>query len=116
MNFQLDDDGDLLFSDSEVQFVSGQDEIAQILEVRLKTILGEWFLDLELGVPYFSKILKKNPIDSEIESAIITEISNSPGVVSVESLDMELSPTRELSVASRIITTEGVLDFTTEVA
>lgn len=116
MNFQLDSDGDLLFSDSQVQFVTGQDEISQILEVRLKTILGEWFLDLSLGVPYFSKILKKNPIDSEVESAIITEISRSPGVLSVESLEMELSPERELSVTSRIVTTEGVLDFATEVA
>lgn len=56
--------------------------IAQDVSSAIRTVLGEVFYDVTIGVQYFGKILGKNPplsfIRSQIEAAALTV----PGVVS----------------------------------
>lgn len=113
MNILLDSTGDWAVANGELQFANGVDEIAQIVATRLKTFLGEWFLDVRLGVPWFSKILKKNPNPAEIEAVLIQTIVESPGIITL--LDFQLSldgATRQLSVSFRAESVAGIINFT----
>lgn len=92
--------GDLDFSSGGLQIVEGTDEIAQKLFTRLQFFLGEWFLDRRQGIPYYEKILIKNPDLIIIQSIFREAILETPGVTSlldVIQTDLE-SATRKLSV------------------
>ena len=43
--------GDLALTQTNSQ------SVAQAIRVQLKTLQGEWFLDTQVGIPYFSQIL-----------------------------------------------------------
>ena len=66
----------------DLQIVNGDLEIAnraqsngQRINARLKTFVGEWFLDLEFGIDYFNDVLVKNPqiqfVSGIIKAAIL---------------------------------------------
>lgn len=52
-NLKLDTAGDLALESNRLVLVSGVDEIRQRWLIAIRTILGEWFLDRNVGVPYF---------------------------------------------------------------
>lgn len=64
--------GDLVIEGFDLALVDGREQIAQRMKIRLKTFYGEWFLNTEIGVPYFEDILVKNP-DPELVAAIFQE-------------------------------------------
>lgn len=99
MDFKLDSDGDLEVVDGEVSLVSDQDAIVQNLNIRLRTFLGEWFLDTNVGMPYFEEFLVKKPNRLIIETRIREAVLETPGVVSLTSLEYDLNTTtRNLSI------------------
>jgi hypothetical protein len=57
------DVGDLALSDLGDAFIRTTlaDEFAQRLRVRLSFFKGEWFLNLDEGMPYYQLILVKGP-------------------------------------------------------
>ena len=112
MNIKLNSDGDWDLQNGQLQIVTGVEEIAQIVTTRLKFFLGEWFLDVRRGVPWFSKILKKNPNPSEVEAILIQHILDSPGIITLKDSTFTLdNATRRLTVEFEAISTEGVLNF-----
>lgn len=113
MNIKLDANGDWDVQNGDLQFTVGKEEISQIIAQRLKTVLGEWFLNVDLGLPYFDSILVKNVDLSVIEALIRNEILNCPGVIDIEEFTMDIDKARrELSVDCRINSVEGIIDFT----
>ena len=54
---------------------------SQKIESKLKTFLGEWFLDRDLGLPYFQRIFKKKADLDYIDSIFRAEINSLPEVV-----------------------------------
>ncbi len=70
--------GDLVISDHTLGFVSGVDRVKQSMLIRLQIFLGEWFLDVNWGVPYFQNIFVKNPdldsIDAVLKSIILEDV------------------------------------------
>jgi len=112
MNIELDETGDWKIEKGKVKFVSGQDEIKQILTVRFKTFLGEWFLDIRKGRPWFSKVFKKNPNPAEVEAMAIDTIVSSPGVTGIVSLNLEVEKvTRKLKIDFEATTIDGNINF-----
>lgn len=109
--------GDLDFSSGGLQIVEGADEIAQKLFTRLQFFLGEWFLDRRQGIPYYEKILIKNPDLVIIQSIFREAILETPGVTSlldVIQTDLE-SATRKLSVRfAAQLDSGGILNFDRE--
>ena len=61
---------------------SGQ-TAAQAVGVRLKLILGEWFLDTRLGVDYFGMAFVKNPNLAAIEAMLQAAILDTPGIARI---------------------------------
>lgn len=115
MDWKLDSTGDLDIEDGDIAFVTGADAIAQHCSIRLKTFLGEYWLNQNIGIDYFGKILIKNPNMAVVQSLFRRTILGTPGVISLLSFSVSLDKTtRALSVTFRADSTEGPLDYSEE--
>lgn len=74
---------------------SQQDVVAQRLKITLQTFLGEWFLNLDTGIPYFQQILTKIRNKSSVDAIFQQAILADEGVIEM------LAYSSTLNVASR---------------
>lgn len=96
-------EGDLALSGGTLVFTTDfSTEVAQRIRGRLRMFLGEWFLDQRLGLPYFQRVLVKNPSLRILRAIFGAVIQNTAGVQSVDSL------TPSIDVRTRTLS----LDFT----
>ena len=80
---KLDSNGDYVFGLGAGNFYKDQPEaVAQAVKTRLGLIQGEWFLDVNAGTPYDSKILGAGKV-ATYDAAIQDIISNTQGVRSI---------------------------------
>lgn len=93
MDLKLDTNGDLDVTDNEMTLVTGYDAIAQHLKIRLKTFMGEWFLDTRIGIPYFQEFLIKNPNRLIMDTRLREAILETPGIIALGQLNYEFEPT-----------------------
>ena len=78
------------------------------MQARLQTFQGECFLDRDIGVPYFSEVLKKRPDIGRVRSLLASVIAGVEGVARVLSLELDFRQgTRELHVAFRVLGESG---------
>lgn len=108
MDLLLSSDGDLVFTNSSVDVTASRaDSITQRLKIKLRTFLGEWFLDTSYGVPYFQDIFgkgrKKSTIDSIIQKAIIEE----EGVEAIISYSSTFEGVRSFNVTFQVKVDDG---------
>jgi hypothetical protein len=82
--FKLDQDGDVVIVDNQIQLVEGIELVAQTLRQVLGTNLGEWFGDSEEGIDFYV-ILTKNPNYDLVRDTIETAVQKT-----AESLEVEL--------------------------
>lgn len=61
------------------------ESVAQKIKIRLLRHYGEWFLDTEVGIPYFQEILKKGVSKDYIDTIFIDEIVGTDGVKRITS-------------------------------
>lgn len=116
MDLALNSDWDISVDINDLAIVDDTEAIDQHIQQRLGTFLGEYYLDNRVGVPYLQQILVKNPDTQIMTSAFTRTILNTPGVLELISLDMDLNnATRVLTVSGKIQTSSGVSDFTIEV-
>ncbi len=97
--------GLLLTTDGDVdmsagwQFQAGLDAIIALVRFRLQLIRGEWFLDLDAGVPYLERpgvpasmaLLGQKFNEGRMRRAIRDAILGAPGVTSIAKLDITFS-------------------------
>jgi len=70
------------------QFITGPDATAQGIYHRLRTFLGEYFLDISDGTPWFDSVLGKAPQDIA-EINLKQRILTAPGVVALTDFQFE---------------------------
>ena len=87
-DLRLDTDTWDLVVASDIQVVEGYETITQYIRQRLQTFLGEWFLNLSTGVPWFQQILGKVQYLSTVETILKATIADSPGVKEVTSFSI----------------------------
>lgn len=91
--------GDLILTSGDLVMTSGADAIRQHLSQRLKSFAGEWFLDLDSGLPYYRDILVKNPNAPAVSGLLQEEIVKTPGVLELLSFNLDLNKaTRGLTI------------------
>ena len=106
--------GDFLMSQGDLYLTTEYNAIAQDVRVRLRFFRGEWFLDLDAGVPFYEAILVKSPNLAVIRDIIGEAILEAPGVKSITSLTLDFNrATRELTVAATVNTDLGELNLNT---
>lgn len=111
-DFLQDDKGDLVFTDNELTFVYGADEVKQRVTQRLRAFRGEWFLDLDVGVPYYQEILVKNPSTTVVEGRLKQTIAATPGVIEITEFVFDLDKsTRQATVNARIRSVSGLVEL-----
>jgi len=102
---------DLETTGFELHITEGVEATAQRIKVKLKLFLGEWFLDLLAGIPYYEDILIKNPDINKVNALIREAILTVPTVLSIETYEYELdSRARTFSVSFRCLTSSGEVE------
>lgn len=103
---------DFLLNKGDLYLTTEYQAISQDVRLRLRFFEGEWFLDLDAGVPYFQSILVKSPNLDVIRDVISDAILEAPGVRSITSLNLDFDKaTRELSVTGSVNTDLGELNL-----
>lgn len=117
MDIKLDANGDLDASTGTFVIISGADAIRQSLRIRLQFFLGEWFLDQRLGVPYYERILVKNPSTNVVRSILREAILETPGVIETTAFRTDYdNAARRMTVtfSARVEGSDAPLDFSEE--
>jgi hypothetical protein len=79
-------------SDGGLQYISGPDGVVQLVAIACRTVAGEWFADLDQGVPYFERqdivtpdqAIIGQPFDAQkAHDAIVAAIASVPTIVAV---------------------------------
>ncbi len=110
---------DLLFVNSDLVLTSdvnatyGTNPILQDILTRLRFFLGEWYLDNTQGIPWYQRILVKNPNQSDIDAIFQNCIAGTPGVDQLTSYSFTVNrATRVLTVNFSCLTTLGTVNYT----
>lgn len=85
IDLRLDPDTWDLVVDSDLYLVVDQPQVVQHIRQRLQTFLGEWFLDLTVGVPWFQRILGKVQYISTVTTILKATVAETTGVKEVTS-------------------------------
>ena len=102
---------DLMATDGgDILLIDNAERVAQQIQIKLKSFLGEWFLDTSYGVPYFEYILVKQPNMTHIRSILRQQISDVSDVSKVQELTLSLDrQNRALAVEYVAETTFGLV-------
>lgn len=110
MPLALDASHDLYQSaQSGVAIASGVDSVVQGITTRLRLFRGEWYLDVNAGMPWFEEVFTDGGQDiRRIESALKTQILAEPGANSILSFNLDFDgPTRDLAASFEVDTIYG---------
>lgn len=117
IDFALDPvTGDLAFADGRIAMTTGADAVRQGILIRLRNIRGEWFADLDDGVPWFENdsvpaadAILGRPFDEIRTAAAFREaILDTPGVAAIDRLNVAFDgPTRSVRADWVVRTTFG---------
>lgn len=95
----LNSEHDWAIVDYDLAFTDSTQITAQRIKQVLLTFQGEWFLDNDLGLPYFDEILGKNRSLSRIEAIYIRELQTIPEIAEILALRVtQNAQTRVLNV------------------
>jgi hypothetical protein len=101
---------DIVFVNGELTTVSDLDAIAQHVKIRLLFFKGEWELNLDEGVPYWTDVLVVGPDLRAIESLLRQVVLGTPGISSIVSFSIDHDRSaRTLSLVFEAITTDGLV-------
>lgn len=96
--------------------ISGPEQVAQAVGIHLRTFLGEWFLDLDHGVPYLTDVLGKRRPEM-VEAVLRSHILSVDGVLSINAFSLRIDPrTRVARVEFEAETPAGTATATLNVS
>lgn len=102
ISLRLDENNDLAIENGNFVLISGTESIDQNIKTRLQTFLGEWFLNVLIGVPWKQLIFKK-PFNVTVSGAILKRIIfQTRGVLKINKID----------VSADLVSREGFMPYT----
>lgn len=115
MDLKLDvTTNDLIIEENDLVLIGNKDAIRQHLEIRLRTFLGEWFLDRTVGVPYTQELFAaKIPNTTVIQTVVREEVEKTPGIISLDTIDVVVSKgQRRIDITIGVTSVEGNFEIT----
>lgn len=100
--------GDLYLLNGEQGYVTGVDGFISDLGARLQTFLGEWHLDVSIGLPWLTEILGQKVSDQRVAELVTVQILATPGATKVTRLSVSQAG-RVKTVVFEVLTDFGVL-------
>lgn len=64
--------------------------VAQRLSVRLRTYLGEWFLDTKMGIDWYADVLIKNVTRQTVDTIIQGSVRKDKYIVSIKNFSSKI--------------------------
>lgn len=116
MDILLNDENDIEFDNQDSPLVTDEQrlDVAQRLKIKLQTFLGEWFLNIENGIPYYQRIFRKGIRKSEIDLIFQSAILEDDQVEAITLFDSTLdNSTRHYSMSFRVRVSDGETDLIT---
>jgi hypothetical protein len=107
-DLRLGPDGD------EVVLTQLDEEVAQRLFIGLQFFKSEYFMDSEEGVPYFQRILVKNPGDRVIRAIFSTVIQGTEGVDRLLSFSYNINKFRQMTLSFTCLLKDGTVFVSTQ--
>lgn len=106
----LDESGDWTFGKGKNNYLSKNDQIAQDIQTRLGSFLGDCFFDQGAGIAWFNALGAKDqiPLNLFINAIIL----NTPNVTGILQTAVLLDTNRKLTVRYKVQTTYSVLSGT----
>ena len=97
-----------MFVEGDLVFTKGVDATAQQCQLALLSFRGEWFADLESGVPWYEDILGQKFDEARVRSVIRDALLAVDTVSSVEDLEILFDgSTREVTIVWTVLSTAG---------
>lgn len=84
------------------------ESVAQKVKLRLLRYFGEYFLNVNIGIPYLQEITKKGVSKEYVDTIFIDEILGTVGIVSLDSYESVLTSQGVYQAAFAATTVEGV--------
>lgn len=106
----LDSTGDFEFGKGFNNYKQDQDAIAQILQTRLQSFLGDCFFNSQAGIDWFNLLGSKNQL--ALNLAISSTILNTQNVTGIKQLFVELNADRVFTVSYKVQTVYSILSDT----
>ena len=97
-------DGEIVTSGQ--QFITGKAAVGVAVARRLRTYMKEYFLNVEVGVPYSEVIFAPSSL-ADKEAAIKLEIINTEGVEQILAFTFDINEAREIQCIAVLRTDEG---------
>lgn len=92
------------------KLLDGAARVAQAVGIRLRTWLGEWFLDTSHGVPYLEDVLGKTKSPELAEAILREQILSVAGVRSIINFSLTIDPqTRLATIRFEADSAEGLV-------
>jgi hypothetical protein len=108
IDIALNPAGDIAITNLGFQTVSGVDQIAQNLAIRLRFMLGEYYLNTLVGIPYYQEIFVKPANQIRVDSIFKNEILDTVGVLELTKYSAEVnSSSREYTINFSVRTITG---------
>lgn len=100
-DLKIDSTGDIALTES----------VRQAIRVRLRWLAEEWRFNREVGIPYFTEILVKNPNEQRIMQLFRIAILGVDEVKSVKNMRMKLDrDRRKMNLTFTVITDKETFD------
>ena len=112
IDIKVDENREFVIVNGDLVLIDGGEALQQKLSIKLKFVLGEWFIDVGYGIPYPEYIWVKNPDLTVIESLLKAAILEEPGVKELKTFSMNYQPQqRRLDVSFSVDTDFGTLSL-----
>lgn len=99
-DIKLNDDHDIYLDGNDLAVAEEEDIVVQRLRIGLQFLLGEWFLDNTLGIPYVQTIFQVGTNINDIYSIFQNAVLNTEGVETLNELILTpSSDNRSLSIS-----------------
>jgi len=118
MDLLLTNDRDLDLTTGDMQLLDGALAIKQNLDIRFDFFLGEYFLDRNLGVPWYQKILGKQstkPVIDNIFKKVILTTAGILELIDYNSIYDGAHRSLTVSFKARVTGSDELLVYTKEV-
>ena len=104
--------GDVKITDGDLTITNERDSIVLRISQKLQFFFAEWFLDKTLGIPYFERILVRNPDPALVDSILKQVVLSVDGITRINQWIIEVDRTsREMRLTFRADSIYGEIDF-----
>lgn len=104
---RLSPTGDYVFGFGNTSFYTDADAVAQAIQTKLKLFQGEWWEDLDDGLPFFQQIAGSRDKDA-IDLLIRSRILDTPNVLMITTFSSTLQD-RKYTASADVLTTYGTI-------